>query len=174
MAIVAKSAECSLMNQGTDTLENVRGAKMNEADEKFYEQTAKDKQCSTCYGDGCILCPRCSGNQTIACPECQNGIENLLLEAASKLEHAQNLLEEKGITLVGSQSLINRIRDNAAVLRSMVSSGACPNCYSFGHKDCTGDDEQCKTCEHDKGEHCLDNSACQYSDCECLEFSEVA
>ena len=33
-------------------------------------------------------------------------------------------------------------KDNAAVLREMVRDGACPNCYSMTHRDCTGEESE--------------------------------
>ena len=67
--------------------------------------------------------------------------------------------------------------DNAAILRSMVRSGACPNCYSMSHKDCTGDDDECLTCNHARSEHLgpttyEDHETCQTKECVCNKFVE--
>ena len=72
-------------------------------------------------------------------------------------------------------------KDNADVLRSMVGSGACPNCYSFGHRNCTGADDECrrvdsssgdvaKMCGHERYLHSGSHGQCE--SCDCSSFSE--
>lgn len=71
-------------------------------------------------------------------------------------------------------------KDNADILRGAVAWGACPNCYSTTHKDCTGDDDECrrvdsstydvaKICGHERYLHSGANGECE--NCKCHSFS---
>ena len=61
-------------------------------------------------------------------------------------------------------------KDNADILRSAVRWGACPNCYSTSHKDCTGWDNECIECLHTRYEH--DGARCRKNECQCEKFVE--
>ena len=71
--------------------------------------------------------------------------------------------------------------DIADILRSAVIGGACPNCYSTTHRDCSGEDDECrrvdsssgdvaKICGHERYLHSKANEGCE--SCDCHGFSE--
>ena len=72
-------------------------------------------------------------------------------------------------------------KDNSDILQSAVRWGACPNCYSTSHKDCTGYYDECRRvdsstydtariCGHERYLHSGANGECE--NCKCHSFSE--